>query len=111
MCTIEAIVNARDGRAPHEYHDAKLEESVAGWYCDAMSAYVVELITEDVNAFAVVVEDVKTAFHVSSWIPERQRHGAWYVADSAKQIATPKKKVENTTTSAVVAVPYLGCKE
>jgi hypothetical protein len=74
-------------------------------------AYVVELITEDVNAFAVVVEDVKTAFHVSFWMPEKQRSGAWYVADSAKQIATPKKKVENTTTSAVVAVAYLGCKE
>lgn len=74
-------------------------------------AYVVELITEDVNAFAVVVEDVKTASHVSFWMSEKQRRGAWYVADSAKQIATPKKKVENTTTSAVVAVPYLGCKE
>jgi hypothetical protein len=72
LCTIEAIVNARDGGAPHEYHDAKLEQSVAGWYCDVVSAYVVELITEDVNAFAVVVEDVKTAFHVSFWIPERQ---------------------------------------
>lgn len=74
-------------------------------------AYVVELITEDVNAFAVVVEDVKTASHVSFWMPEKQRRRAWYVADSAKQIATPKKKVENTTTSAVAAVPYLGCKE
>ena len=39
------------------------------------------------------------------------RRDRTYVADSAKHIATPKKKVENTTTSAVVAVSYLGCRE
>jgi hypothetical protein len=33
-----------------------------------------------------------------------------YVADSEKHIATPKKKVEKTTMSAVVAVLYLGSK-
>lgn len=37
-------------------------------------------------------------------------HKQTYVADKAKHIATPKKKVENTTISAVFAVPYLGCK-
>lgn len=34
-----------------------------------------------------------------------------YIAERVKQIATPKKNVENTTTSAVVAVAYLGCKD
>jgi len=33
-----------------------------------------------------------------------------YVADSAKQIATPKKNVEKTTTSDVFAALYLVCK-
>jgi hypothetical protein len=34
-----------------------------------------------------------------------------YVADNAKHIATPKKKVENTRMSAVEAVLYRGCNE
>jgi hypothetical protein len=34
-----------------------------------------------------------------------------HVAERAKHIATPKKKVEKTTISDVVAEPYLGCKE
>jgi hypothetical protein len=34
-----------------------------------------------------------------------------HVAERAKQIATPKKKVKKTMISDVVAEPYLGCKE
>jgi len=31
-------------------------------------AYVVELVTEDVDAFAVVVDDVETTLCVTSWV-------------------------------------------
>ena len=75
-----------------------------------MFAYVVELVTEDVDAFAVVVDDVETTLCHFLGVSGGGRDKT-YVADSAKHIATPKKNVENTTTSAVVAVSYLGCRE
>lgn len=72
-------------------------------------AYIVQLIAEDVGSFAVVVEDVETIVVVSLTC-SMSGEVRVYVADNAKHIATPKKKVEKTTISAVVALSYLGCK-
>lgn len=36
-------------------------------------SYIVELVTEDVDAFAVVVDDVETALHVSFWEPGNKK--------------------------------------
>jgi hypothetical protein len=71
--------------------------------------HIVQLVAEDVDAFAVVVEDVEAVVLVNVPATDGLRVKS-YVADNAKHIATPKKKVENTTTSAVDAEGYLGCK-
>jgi hypothetical protein len=65
------------------------------------------LVAKDVNTLAVVIEDVEPVTSISVGYDENDI--GTYVAERAKQIATPKKKVENTTMSAVDAVSYLGC--
>jgi len=62
-----------------------------------------------VDTFAVVVEDVEALVLVSVEAIDNIRTPS-YIADNAKHIATPKKKVENTMMSAVDAEEYRGCR-
>jgi hypothetical protein len=59
MCATEAIIDTWNGGAPHEYHDSELNWSVQ-FVINSTATYIVYLIIENMNTFAMVVEHMKS---------------------------------------------------